>query len=71
MNKASPAPHLRTQIMAAVRTRGPLTFTQIVHATRANRGSVWRSLKQLEQRGHVRTITHHGRIHYVATQDTE
>ena len=69
MPDSVPGPQLSAQILAAVRLRGPLTFTQIVHATRANRGSVWRLLKRLQANGQVGTITQHGRIHYVALHD--
>lgn len=66
MSETDPEPHLRVRIVMVVRERGPLTFTQIVHATQANRGTVWRLLKVLQAHGYIRTVTLHGRIHYVA-----
>jgi hypothetical protein len=69
MNEMAPGPHLSRRILEAVRMHGPMTFTQVVHATRANRGSVWRTLQALRRRGDVRTLTQHGRIHYVAVSD--
>lgn len=71
MSDAMPQPHLSSRILEVVRARGPLTFTQIVHATRANRGSVWRLLALLQRRGLVRTLTLHGRIHYIAIASGE
>ena len=69
MPDSIPGPSLSAKILATVKMRGPLTFTQIVHATRANRGSVWRLLKRLQDNGHLGTITQHGRIHYVVLRD--
>ncbi len=69
MPDSVPGPPLSAKIFAAVKLRGPLTFTQIVHATRANRGSVWRLLKRLQASGHLGTITQHGRIHYVVLRE--
>ncbi len=69
MSESTPQPHLSSRILEVVCARGPLTFTQIVHATRANRGSVWRLLTLLQRRGLVHTLTLHGRIHYVASSE--
>ena len=66
MCNTQPEPPLIMRIMTVVRARGPLTFPQIVHAAQGNRGSIWRLLKQLQDRGQIQTVTLHGRTHYIA-----